>query len=167
MVIWVLFYFFIPTHKIVSVAYWSFLVISSRVGGPVPAVIVESFALLAVATSFMKTLLGLSEFLLQQVGKAQGSDSWSPAILLTTHHSSFLLTMMAELSKIHEIPKPSSMVRLHSCAVSCPCRCPSTAGNLWQKRVRRLGIPSLVLQWRRRRRAMVLLKWIFRAHRCA
>jgi amino acid permease len=41
----------------------------------VPAVIVESFALLAVATSFMRTLLGLSEFLLQQVGKAQGSDS--------------------------------------------------------------------------------------------
>jgi amino acid permease len=50
-------------------------VISSRVGGPGPVFIVESFALLAVATSFIGTVLGLSEFLLEQLGKAQGSDS--------------------------------------------------------------------------------------------
>ncbi|KAG0558976.1 hypothetical protein KC19_10G069300 [Ceratodon purpureus] len=43
-----------------------------RIGGPGPAFIVESFALLAVATSFIGTVLGLSEFLLEQLGKAQG-----------------------------------------------------------------------------------------------
>lgn len=53
-----------------------------RVGGPGPAFIVESFALLAVATSFIGTVLGLSEFLLEQLGKAQGSQF---RILLLDH----------------------------------------------------------------------------------
>uniref|UniRef100_A0A7I4EGB4 Uncharacterized protein n=1 Tax=Physcomitrium patens TaxID=3218 RepID=A0A7I4EGB4_PHYPA len=43
-----------------------------RIGGPGPAFVVETFALLAVATSFIGTVLGLSEFLLEQLGKAQG-----------------------------------------------------------------------------------------------
>lgn len=43
-----------------------------RVGGPGPAIIVEVFAFLAVATSFIGTVLGLQEFLLEQWGEAQG-----------------------------------------------------------------------------------------------
>lgn len=40
--------------------------ISSRVGGPGPALVVESFAFIAVATSFIGTVLGLQEFFLEQ-----------------------------------------------------------------------------------------------------
>lgn len=47
------------------------LVSPYRVGGPGPAFVVEAFALLAVATSFIGSVLGLSEFLLEQLGKAQ------------------------------------------------------------------------------------------------
>ncbi len=44
-------------------------------GGTGLAFVIEAFSLLAVATSFIGTVLGLSEFLVEQLGKAQTSMS--------------------------------------------------------------------------------------------
>ena len=47
-------------------------------GGPGPAALIESFSLLAISTSFIGTILGATEFALEQLGGLQFADKGTP-----------------------------------------------------------------------------------------
>jgi hypothetical protein len=52
--------------------------LSCRLGGPGPAALIESFSLLAISTSFIGTILGATEFALEQLGGLQFAGGKTP-----------------------------------------------------------------------------------------
>lgn len=62
--------------------------LSCRLGGPGPAALIESFSLLAISTSFIGTILGATEFALEQLGGLQFGGGKTPLPAVNSVNSS-------------------------------------------------------------------------------